>query len=236
MKHIFSSSLCLVTVLLFSFTPGRQKKENALSAKEKKAGWILLFDGKTKDGWRGYQNRAAEGWEVIDGQLVCKEGKVNSRADLITVNQYENFELKIDWKIEKARNSGIIYRVTEGKGASDDSGPEYQLIDDEGYPEKLKDVQYSGANYDMNAPVRKVAKKAGEYNHTRIIVNKGHVEHWLNGVKVVEYELWSPAWEKDKAGSKWKDLKTYGMTRKGYIALQDHGGGVSFKNIKLRVL
>jgi len=126
--------------------------------------------------------------------------------------------------------------VTEENDATYESGPEYQLIDDIGYPGKLNDKQLSGANYDMQAPNAKVAKPAGEFNHTKIVVNKGHVEHWLNGTKVVEYELWSPEWKKQKENSKWKDVKPYGMSKKGYIALQDHGGGVYFKNIKIKLL
>jgi hypothetical protein len=126
--------------------------------------------------------------------------------------------------------------VTEENGASYESGPEYQLIDDLGYPSKLSDKQLSGSNYDMQAPSAKVAKPAGEFNHTKIVINKGHVEHWLNGTKVVEYELWSSAWENQKANSKWKDVKPYGMSKKGYIALQDHGGGIAFKNIKIKPL
>jgi hypothetical protein len=126
--------------------------------------------------------------------------------------------------------------VTEENGASYESGPEYQLIDDLGYPDKLKDVQLSGANYDMNPPTAKVVKPVGEFNHTKIVVNKGHVEHWLNGTKVVDYQLWTPEWEQTKANSKWKNVKTYGMSKAGHIALQDHGGGVWFKNIKIKTL
>jgi hypothetical protein len=110
------------------------------------------------------------------------------------------------------------------------------LIDDLGYPEKISDKQLSGANYDMQAPSAKVAKPAGEFNHAKIVINKGHVEHWLNGIKVVDYQLWTPEWEQAKANSKWKNVKTYGMSKKGYIALQDHGGGVAFKNIKIKPL
>jgi hypothetical protein len=149
---------------------------------------------------------------------------------------YENFELQIDWKIAPKENSGIIYMVTEDNGATYESGPEYQLIDDLGYPEKISDKQLSAANYDMQAPNAKVVKPAGEFNHTKIVINKGHVEHWLNGTKVVEYQLWTPEWEQQKANSKWKDVKPYGMSKMGHIALQDHGGGVWFKNIKLKPL
>jgi hypothetical protein len=228
--------LTALSLLLFSFMTDEEKKDNSLSKKEKKQGWVLLFDGETMTGWKNYKSREAEGWAVLNGELYCKETGVTKRADLITVNKYENYELQIDWKISAKHNSGIIYMATEDNNASYESGPEYQLIDDLGYPDKLQDKQLSGANYDMHAPSAKVSKPAGEYNHTKIIINKGHVEHWLNGTKVVDYTLWTPEWEALKAKSKWKDVKTYGMSKEGHIALQDHGGGVSLKNIKIKPL
>jgi len=220
---------------MLSFISMKQK-DNTLTKKEKKEGWILLFDGESTKGWRKYRNQQADDWAVANGELYCKETGVTKRADLITIDQYENYELQIDWKISPKENSGIIYMVTEDNGASYESGPEYQLIDDLGYPDKLSDKQLSGANYDMQAPSAKVAKPAGEFNHAKIVINKGHVEHWLNGIKVVDYQLWTPEWEQAKANSKWKNVKTYGMSKKGYIALQDHGGGVAFKNIKIKPL
>jgi hypothetical protein len=227
--------LALVGLSLASFYPMLQK-DNTLTAKEKKDGWILLFDGQTTNGWKSFKDREQEGWAVVNGELVCKDGDIKKRSDLITVDQFDNYELLIDWKIAPQHNSGIIYRCTEENGATFESGPEYQLIDDKGYPGKLSDKQLSGANYDMHAPAKQVARPAGEYNTTKIVVNKSRVEHWLNGVKVVEYDFWTPDWEKVKAISKWKDVKPYGMSKTGHIALQDHGGGVTFKNIKLRKL
>ena len=221
-------------IMIMSFMS--KQKDNTLSKKEKKEGWVLLFDGTSMNGWRHYKNREADGWAIANGELYCKENGVAKRADLITADQYENYELQIDWKISPKKNSGIVYMVTEDNGASYESGPEYQLIDDLGYPEKLSDKQLSGANYDMQAPSTKVAKPSGEFNHTKIVINKGHVEHWLNGAKVVEYELWSKEWEQQKENSKWKNVKPYGMSKKGYIALQDHGGGIAFKNIKIKPL
>lgn len=229
----------LFTVIAFgilSFMKDAKQKDNTLSEEEKKEDWILLFDGSTMNGWRSFKNRESDGWDVKNGELYCKEEGVKKRADLITNNKYENYELLIDWKIAPKKNSGIIYMVTEENSASFESGPEYQLIDDIGYPAKLSDKQLSGANYDMHAPTAKVAKPAGEFNQTKIVINKGHVEHWLNGTKVVDYQLWTPEWEQLKANSKWKDVKPYGMSKSGHIALQDHGGGVAFKNIKLKPL
>lgn len=225
-----------LAIVAYSFYPAVQQEDNVLSKKEKKDGWILLFDGKTLNGWKSYKGREQDGWAVANGELYCKEEGVKRRADLITAEMFDNYELLIDWKIAPKHNSGIVYRCTEENGASYESGPEYQLIDDAGYPDKLQDKQLSGANYDMDAPAANVVKPTGEYNRTKIVVKDGHVEHWLNGIKIVDYELWSPEWEKTKAKSKWKDVKPYGMARTGHIALQDHGGGVAFKNIKLRKL
>lgn len=220
---------------LMAFVP-LQIQDNTLSKEEKKAGWQLLFDGRSTAGWRPYRNQASEGWEVKDGQLHCKEGKLAHRSDLMTTGQFGNYELVFDWKIDKGFNSGVIYRVEEGDRATYETGPEYQLIDDEGYPEKLEDWQKSGSDYAMHPPSVIAAKPQGEYNYSKIVVNGAHVEHWLNGKKVVDFDLWTPEWEALKAKSKWKDARLYGMIRRGHIALQDHGGGVWFKNIKLRPL
>src|SRR6185436_6823211 len=162
----------LFTVFAFvimSFVNDRKQKDNTLSEKEKKEGWKLLFDGTTMNGWRTYKNKQTDDWDVKNGELYCKMEGVTKRADMITNDVYENYELQIDWKIAPKENSGIIYMVTEENGATYESGPEYQLIDDLGYPDKLSDKQLSGANYDMQAPNAKVSKPAGEFNHTRII-------------------------------------------------------------------
>ncbi|MES2005074.1 MAG: DUF1080 domain-containing protein [Bacteroidota bacterium] len=197
-----------------------------------------IFNGKTLDGWRTYRNQPADSWFVKD-DMLCNKGNKDPQtkhADLVTMAQYENFELSLDWKIAPQANSGILYMVSEAYPAAYTSGPEYQLIDDKGYPAKLEDWQKTGANYAMDAPVTDATKPAGEWNHTVINVNKGHVTHWLNGKKVVEYTLWSDAWEKQKATGKWKDHKEYGMAKKGHIAFQDHGGEAWFKNIRLKEL
>lgn len=233
MRKIFSLvalALALSSFLVF------QNKDNELTQKEKKEGWVLLFDGKSLNGWRTYQNKPSDTWMVEDGQIACRKEGVKQHADLLTVDQYENFELQLDWKIAKGQNSGIIYRCNENNGASYESGPEYQLIDDLGYPDKLTDKQLSGANYDMDAPRVKVAKPAGEYNHTRILVRGTHVEHWLNGSLLVSYEFGTPEWKWKKDNSKWKDAKEYGTVKNGYIAIQDHGGGLWVKNVKIKAL
>lgn len=212
---------------------------NTLSSEEVTAGWKLLFDGNSMNGWRTYQNKKSNSWSVKEGTLYCKgsdSDKTDLRADIITNDQFENFELSVDWKISPKGNSGLMYMVTEGPKAAYMTGPEYQIIDDIGFPEKLEDWQKTGANYAMNPAPEAAPNPVGEWNHSRVIVNKGHVEHWLNGKKIVEYELGSDKWKDEKARGKWKDTPEYGMSKKGHIALQDHGSEAWFRNIKIREL
>jgi hypothetical protein len=213
-----------------------QVADNTLSEEEKKNGWTLLFDGKTTTAWRTYQNLPDDSWEVVAGELHCKADGVQHRADLVTKEPYASFDLQVDWKVSKSANSGILYHVLETKKSSYETGPEYQLIDDLGYTEKIEDWQKSGADYAMHPPSKIVTKPRGEYNHTRLLVNGAHVEHWLNGVKVADFTAWTPEWEKLKSTGKWKDYPDYGMAKTGVIALQDHGGGIWLKNIKIKKL
>lgn len=212
--------------------------QNQLSEDEKSQGWKLLFNGQNMDGWETYKGRENDSWEVVDGTLHCKpEEAAQKRADIRTVDQYGDFELAFDWKIAPTDNSGVIYRSTEEFDQAYLSGPEYQVIDDKGYPDKLTPTQTSGSNYDMHAaPDDKAINPPGEWNTARIVAKGNHIEHWLNDKKVVEYEMNSPEWKKLKAGSKWKDAKGYGASAKGYIDLQDHGGEVWYRNIRIKTL
>jgi hypothetical protein len=234
-KSIVPMQTIWFCALVFFVPLSSGQKDNVLTAAEKKAGWKLLFDGKTMNGWRTYKNRPGS-WQVKNGELYCPLGK-KDYADLVTVDQYDNFELTIDWKIEKGSNSGIMYHVLETHDVPYATGPEYQLIDDKGYEGKLEEWQKSGSDYAMHAPAQLAAKPAGEYNHTKIIFDKGHVQHWLNGIKVADFVAWSPEWDQLRSASKWKDYPDYGKSKTGLIAFQgDHKGGVWFKNIKLRRL
>jgi hypothetical protein len=223
-------------ITLTSMTIFMQEKNNTLSDKEKREGWQLLFDGKSTSNWKPYKNAVSDGWEVVNGELHCKENGVQHRADLVTIAQYKDFEFSFDWKVAKGANSGVMYHVTEDHDAAYQTGPEYQLIDDIGYPGTLEDWQKSGSDYAMHPPSKIMAKPTGEYNHSRIIVKGAHVEHWLNGEKVVDFDLWTPEWEALKSKSKWKDAAGYGKNHTGHIALQDHGGGTWFRNLKIKPL
>jgi hypothetical protein len=214
----------------------------ALTPAEKAAGWQLLFDGKSTAGWHGYNKQSIAAW-VIDGCLLKSagtEGNYGSdlRGDLVSDKEYTSFELSLDWKATKGGNSGVMYGVVEDPKykAAWMTGPEYQLIDDVGFPEKLEEWQKAGANYAMHLAdeKQKTLKPVGEWNHTRIVVNGAHVEHWLNGRKVVEFERWTPEWNKLRDSGKWKEAPDYGKFKTGRIALQDHGSVFWFRNVKIR--
>ena len=234
LSRLFIAWTCFISLSCLS-----QENNNMLTEKEKKEGWQLLFDGNNMNGWSTYKNKPTNSWEVSKGELHCKGSvtdKTDKRSDLITKNQYDNFELSIEWKISKAGNSGILYHVTEDYDAPYLSGPEYQLIDDDGFPEKLEDWQKTGADYAMYTTTSRPTKPIGEYNITKIVVNGSHREYWLNGVKVLEFEAWTPDWNKRKMEGKWKDAPGYGMAKTGFICLQDHGSEIWFRNIKIKKL
>jgi Domain of Unknown Function (DUF1080) len=207
--------------------------DNTLTAAEKAAGWKLLFDGKTTTGWHAYQKKDVTGWTVTNGELT----RTGQGGDLVTNDQYADFELSVDWKIAPKGNSGIFYRGLETEERIYHTAPEYQVLDNDGHPDaKNGPDRFAGANYDLIAPAKNVCHPAGQWNSTRILVRGAHVEHWLNGEKVVEYELWTPEWKTLVANNKFKQWPSYGMAKSGHIGLQDHGDTVAFKNIKLRVL
>ncbi|MEO6288671.1 MAG: DUF1080 domain-containing protein [Ginsengibacter sp.] len=233
--------LCFVmaTNFLISCTASKDGSENTLSKEEQEHGYKLLFNGKDMDGWRTYQNKSAESWSVDSGTLHCKGSDANYgaiTADLMTKDQYQNFDLSVDYKISPKGNSGILYLVTEDSASSYLSGPEYQIIDDINFPEKLEDWQHTAANYAMNPAPEATPNPAGEWNTARILKNGNHVEHWLNGKKVVEYELHSDEWNKHKMAEKFKDVASYGAANNGYITFQNHGSEAWFKNIKIKEL
>ena len=199
--------------------------------------WTVLFDGSGLDAWRNYKSDSVA-WRVEDGALNTTGGS----GDLITKETFGNFELEFDWRITEGGNSGVIYLAQESDeyNSTYETGPEYQLIDDKSYGTvhnvELEKNQMSGANYALDEPQNVQLKPLGEYNQSKIVVNEGHVEHWLNGQKVVEYDLWTDEWNARVAETKFKDMPDYGKSKSGHIALQDHGDPVWFKNIRIRRL
>lgn len=203
--------------------------------------WKNLFDGKTTTGWHTYGKEGVTGWMVMGGALIT-HGK---SGNLVTDEEYENFELEFDFKVKPKGNSGVIYKVIEDPtNPPYYSGPEYQVIDDEGYPPfndngkmvTINDKQKTAANYDMQAPSKFVSKPAGEWNKGKIVIKDNHIEHWLNGVKVVEYEYGSDTWKAQLAKSKFSKWAYATPHAKGKIALQDHGDESWYKNIRIRTL
>jgi hypothetical protein len=217
---------------------------NTLTEREVKEGWKLLWDGKTTDGWRGAKLTTfpTGGWVIKDGVLSTLEaGGAESAAagDIVTIKKYKNFELIVDFNYSPKANSGIKYLVdTElNKGAGSAIGCEYQILDDKNHPDA--NAGFAGNRtlaglYDLIAPLPKRDNGPGQWNRATIIVNGNHVEHWLNGMKTVEYERGNDAWRALVAKSKFKVWPNFGEASEGHILLQEHGNAVSFKNIKIR--
>jgi len=209
--------------------------ENVLSSEEQSAGWELLFDGKNLDKWKGYNmDTIPSNWTVKDGCIVALGKGGDMTGYLVTKEEFENFHLILQFKLSKTANSGIFYGVTEGKyPVPYATGPEYQLIDVDGWPGKLEDWQKLGADYAMHVAQNVSANPVGEWNTAEIIVNGTHVEHFLNGKKIVDFERWTPEWNKLKEEGKWKDYPDYGLAKIGKLGLQDHGSVVYFRNIRI---
>jgi hypothetical protein len=209
---------------------------NEVSAKEvaPKREWHTLFDGKLLDTFRGWRSDGMpEGWHVVDG-LLAKEGSVD---DLVTREQFGNFELELDWKIGKAGNSGVFYRGTREYDHIYWSAPEYQLLDDANAPDGRRRLTAAAAAYGLYAPPAGVVKPFGEWNKTRIVIKGSHVEHWLNGQRVVAYDLGSPEWKAKVAASKFSQYPNYGLAKTGFIGIQgDHPGSLELRHIRIREL
>lgn len=214
-------------------TPRATTTMNMLSAAEQAAGWRLLFDGRTTDGWRGYKKTTMPaGWQVVDGALT----RTAEGGDILTTQKFGNFELSLEWKIAPGGNSGVFYRASEDDEAVYWTAPEMQVLDDARHPDGKSRLTAAGADYGLYEAPAGIVKPAGEWNEARILVNGRHVEHWLNGVRLLQYELWSPDWEVRVRNSKFAPHPRYGRNPEGYIGLQDHGDWVAYRNIRIRVL
>ncbi|MDR1865958.1 MAG: DUF1080 domain-containing protein [Bacteroidales bacterium] len=232
-----SSVYTLTAVIIFSSCA---PQHNTLTEAEKAAGWELLFDGQTLNGWRDYNGTGLTApWTVEDGTLTALGKGDDSNGYIVTEKQYENFEFIFDWKIAEGGNSGVLYHVVERPQYKVPyvTGPEFQIIDDVNFPEKLEDWQSACADYAMHvADSAKKPKAAGQWNTSKIVFDNGHVEHWLNGEKVVEFEAWTDDWFARKGSGKWENAPEYGLAHKGLISLQDHGDRSWYRNLKIREL
>lgn len=236
-QYLFRTIVLLATTSIMGLTLGAAASDggghNTLSEDERKAGWRLLFDGETLEGWRGYHSESIpRGWRVKNGVLHLSNGQ----GDLITEETFSNFELRLQWKVAEGGNSGIFYLAELGSDVIYMSAPEMQVLDDFGHPDGGDPLTSAGANYGLHPAPRGVVKPAGEWNRVRIRVEDERIEHWLNGRKIVEYVIGSDDWQKRVAGSKFADWPQYGGARSGHIGLQDHGDPVWFRDIKIRVL
>jgi hypothetical protein len=222
---------------------GQAAELNQLTAGEKKDGWVLLFDGKSTAGWRSFKSPTPyEGWEIEDAALHLRVAPgYRGGHDLISEKDYGDFDLQWDWKLAPHANSGLKYFVSLERRTP--LGHEYQMLDDDHYNHAQEGdhssnftgtIHGTAAFYEVLAPTNVVLHPAGEYNHSRVLVRGNHVEHWLNGNKVLEYELGSPAVKDGVARSKFKNVEGFGERATGHILLQDHGDEVWFRNIKIR--
>ncbi len=245
MKKNTLLSLSVVFAMLITLS-GQCQKVNTLTNKEKKAGWVLLFNGKDFDGWRQCNGTAMpQNWVIEEDAMKVftapdkKPGQGSNGDILYAKKKFKNFELSVDWKSGKMGNSGIFYSVREVPGKPIYyAAPEVQVLDNADATDNKIDSHLAGSLYDMLPADPKTVHPAGEWNTIVIRVKDGKVTHTQNGVKVVEYTLWTPEWDKMVANSKFKSFPgfTEGIAKEGYIGLQDHGYNIWFRNIKIREL
>ncbi|HUX94199.1 MAG TPA: DUF1080 domain-containing protein [Bacteroidales bacterium] len=251
MKTISKISLLAVTVGLMISCSAPQPKDpmglyaevdknaspNTLTDKEKENGWKLLFDGTTTAGWHGYNLKVfPDAWAIEDGCLTMNTTGSAESLDIVTDKIYRNFAISVDYKVTPGANSGVIFQIKEDTiyKFPYETGPEMQIIDDDGWPGKLEEWQESGANYAMYAAKTKAGKPVGEWNNLFLAVKDNKVTQILNSVVVVEYEKYSDEWTKLRNSGKWADYPDYGKYDEGHISLQNHGTKVWFRNIKLK--
>lgn len=216
---------------------------NTLSDDEHAAGWTLLFDGVSTDGWRGYgmAEFPAGGWKVENGELIGQAISGNmDGGDIITAMEFKDFELSFDFKVGPEGNSGVFYRVKEHDGAGLwQVAPEYQVLDDPAYiamGTMDMTTHLTGDNYDLHSAAERSLNPTGEWNTGRIAVSGNHVEHWLNDRMTIAYEFYTDDWEARVAASKFRDEEHYARAATGSIGLQDHGTPVWYRNVKIRPL
>ncbi len=241
MKKTIYSILFTACASIVLLTACNGTKQNTLTPEEAADGWQLLFDGQTLNGWKDYNGiELTQPWHVVDGCIQAKGEGSDESGYIVTAKQYENFIISWDWKLSKGGNSGMLYHVVERPQYAVPyvTGPEYQLIDNEGFASPLEEWQKLGADYAMYIPDLSQVKvnPAGEWNNSKIVFDNGHVEYWMNGVKTIEFEAWTEDWFTRKNSGKWTNAPEYGLAHKGVFCLQDHGYPASFRNIKVKEL
>ena len=236
----------LVAVAAIAALVSCKPAANTLSKAEKADGWELLFNGEDLTGWRDFNGtELTNGWTVVDGCIQAPGDGSDASGYIVTDRKIADFELVWDWKLTHGGNSGMLYHVLEGDAFSVPyvTGPEYQLIDNDGWeevnaPAKLELWQRLGVDYAMHLPDESTmpVNPQGEWNTSKIVFDNGHVEHWINGVKIIEFQAWTDDWFARKNSGKWANAPEYGLAHEGLICLQDHGDPASFRNIKIREL
>ena len=226
-------------------TMNTSAEANSLSTEETNNGWQLLFDGKSTNGWHKYGNQPiGKAWKVADGNLYLdaaskKDWQTAEGGDIVTAEEFENFHLKLDWKISPNGNSGIIFFVHEDSAKfknTYNTGPEMQVLDNNGHPDAKIIKHRAGDLYDLISVSKETVKPVGEWNTAEIKSDNGDLRFFLNGEQVVNTTMWNDAWRTMIAGSKFKSMPGFGTYKKGKIALQDHGDNVWYRNIKIRKL
>lgn len=236
--------LTVVTLLLPLSAPASSaggQEPNSLTAEEQQAGWRLLFDGQTTAGWRGYKSTTVPAsWRVENGSLLSRRTQGESSGDIVTIDQFADFELDWEWKMTPGGNSGVIYRATEERNSVWETGPEYQILDNQGHLDGLNPLSSAGACYSAFPPAKDVTRPLGQWNQSRIVARGNQVEHWMNGERLLEYEVGSRRWQAYVKTSKFfpsaYGQSNWGKVPKGHIGLQDYGGAIEFRGIKLREL
>ncbi len=232
------TAICLVAAVACAATQSGTVQTSdapaALTAEQIAAGWRPLFNGRTTNGWRGYKSAAVPpAWHVVDGTLAKETGT----DDLITREQFGNFELAFDWKLGPGGNAGVFYRGTEEYDHIYWSAPEYQLLDDSLAPDGKSRLTAAGSAYALYPAPAGIVKPANQWNSALIVVQGARVQHWMNGQKLLEYDLWTPEWEAKVKASKFGAWPNYGRAHRGYIGIQgDHDGVLALRNIRIRPL
>jgi hypothetical protein len=235
MRILFYKINAIVLLTIMSISVNAQ---NTLTAQEKKEGWKLLFDGKSTSGWRNFKSdKVNSRWKVANGELYLDKS-ATEKGDIITNDEYKDFDFIYEWKIAACGNSGVMFNVVEDAKFENtyNTGPEMQVLDNTCHPDAKIIKHRAGDLYDLISCSKETVRPAGEWNTARIVSKNAKMEFWLNGTKVVEFTMHTPEWDKMVASSKFKTWPDFGKALKGHLALQDHGDEVWFRNLKIKEL